>query len=147
MSIISYLFSLLRFDFLRDIPQTGSELSRYSNCKSFQFIHTSGSIFVKINDMLFDRDSESPTSNEENVFESPFGKRRTSKRFSMPEDDRYAVDLEYKDDVGFFWVYNYALTKKWLSHATGRSSILCYTMLVMNNNNNIYSMILVNQAK
>lgn len=93
--------------------------------------------------MLFDKDSESPTSNEENNFQSPFAKRITSKRFSLPEDDRYAVDLEYKDDVGFFWVYNYALTKKWLSHATGSVTAARnymrreFTDFCMNKNNDL----------
>ena len=118
--INSYLS--FRFDFLREIPQTGAEVSKYSSCKSFQFIHVSGSILVKINDMLFQRDSDSPTLDQEGVFKSPFGKRQT-KRFSTDsDDDQFKVDLEYKNDVGFFWVYNYALTKKWRSSATGNTN-------------------------
>ena len=120
-------FFSFRFDFLREIPQTAAEPTRYSSCKSLQFIHVTGSILVKINDMLFSKDSDSPTLDEEDVFKSPFGKRRTSKKFNALDDDRYMVDLEYKNDVGFFWVYNYALTKKWRSNATGeqRFEFIC----------------------
>ena len=72
--------------------------------------------------MLFQRDSDSPTLDQEGVFKSPFGKRQT-KRFSTDsDDDQFKVDLEYKNDVGFFWVYNYALTKKWRSSATGNTN-------------------------
>ena len=70
--------------------------------------------------MLFERDSDSPTLDKEGVFKSPFGKRHT-KRFSTDgsDDDQFKIDIEHKNDVGFFWVYNYALTKKWRSSATG----------------------------
>ena len=91
----------------------------------------SGSILVKINDMLFEKDSDSPNSLEnEDVFKSPFGKRRTSRKFNLPEDERFILDLEYKDDAGFFWVYNYALTKKWRSHATGKHIILLFICMI-----------------
>lgn len=126
-----------RFDFLRDTPQTALQRSRSTGCKSYQYIHTSGSLFARINDFFARDDTSNNNSDEGGVPPSPFGgKRKPTKKASGPIRDKYTVD-EFVGVYGFFWAYNYALSNKWRGNFTGkllvktyktyRSNVPCYT--------------------
>ncbi|XP_057295818.1 GATOR complex protein DEPDC5-like isoform X1 [Hydractinia symbiolongicarpus] len=113
---------LQKFDFLRDIPQTAPEspLHPGGRARHYQYIHASGSILMKVNDAVFGKDSLSPTFDENDIKESPFRKnRRPSKKPFEAQKNQLHIDEEYKDVHGFFWVYNYALSKKWRTNVTG----------------------------
>ena len=119
---LCYYFVFLRFDFLRDIPRTSPESPlRCGQSKSYQYVHSSGSILIKINDIILGPDARSPTFNEDDVKESPFRKSRwSSKKAFEPMKDGFGNFGEHSDMHGFFWVYNYALSKKWRTNATGK---------------------------
>lgn len=75
---------------------------------------------MKVNDAVFGKDSLSPTFDENDIKESPFRKnRRPSKKPFEVQKNQLHIDEEYKDVHGFFWVYNYALSKKWRTTVTG----------------------------
>jgi len=113
---------LHKFDFLRDIPQTSLSSNRHNQSKSFKYVHTSGSLLVQINDAVLSQFvSRSPTVNEDNIKDSPFPKHRKSRheKFDKSAITELEIENQYKDSYGFFWVYNYALSKKYRTSFTG----------------------------
>ena len=60
--------------------------------------------------------------------ESPFRKNRrpSRKQYDDKMSDFQFEDLQYKNTHGFFWVYNWALSKKWQSSYTGRWEMIPY---------------------
>ena len=113
---------LRRFDFLRDITRNSHEsvFQCQKAPKVYQYIHSSGSIFIKINN-IFIKGQGKKMENDMDIVDSPFRKnRRPSKK---PDEDRMNFesweDKQFKDKYGFFWVYNWALSKKWRTPYTG----------------------------
>ncbi|XP_065647417.1 GATOR1 complex protein DEPDC5 isoform X3 [Hydra vulgaris] len=118
---------LRRFDFLRDLPK--SDLTDMK--LAYQYIHSSGSVLIKINDFMMTPDvkitSSTPNSSSNATSgistsntKSPYGKKRKSKDdMCVKTDHKFDETESERKEYGYFWVYNYALSKKWRSSYTG----------------------------
>ena len=113
---------MFRFDFVRDIPQASATFHQHKERRKYNYIHTSGSLLVQINDtILLKNDASGPTENENDKEISPFLNFRRPKKCMESSEEQFQINAEYAESYGFLWVYNYALSSKYRNKYTGKN--------------------------
>eukprot|EP00794_Sanderia_malayensis_P014226 gene14226-15709_t len=124
---------LFRFGFLRDYPRTtntyGWGLNKRKEANSNQFVHWTGSVFIRIMNQPSDASAHTSTSsarklnfdddNEEELSSYDSSSRRVHMNLDNLLND---LSMDYDNEkypTGFFCTFNDTLTKKWRSTYTG----------------------------
>ena len=124
-----------RFGFLRDFPRTsntyGLSFSKKRETHSNQYVHWTGSVFVKIVGQPMEFQLKASPSvrkiNFEEKAEDELSSYKNSSQRLQQKVDTLLSDLGSSDiegekfPAGFFWTHNYSLTKKWRSSYTGKA--------------------------